>query len=75
MELPEREETNELLCVIVRKNGAVECLPNGKIKQGDKLPMKNDWYSVGGMGCQVAGHAYTPNLGFTWHLFLTEIGP
>jgi hypothetical protein len=66
-------ETNDLLCVIVSRKGEVLSIPNGKITKSDKLPVRGDLYSVGEIDCQVAGHAYTPHLLHTWHLFLTEI--
>ncbi len=73
LNLPEeREETNDLMCVILRKNGDIDHVPNGKIMKGDTLPQNGDGYSVGDIGCTVAGRAYTPLLPYTWTLLLVE---
>jgi hypothetical protein len=72
VELPEREETNDLMCVILRKDGSVERKPNGKIEKGDAIPTPGEGYFVGDLACRVVGHAYTPHLPHTWHLFLSE---
>jgi hypothetical protein len=72
MDLPEPVESNDLMCIVLRKDGGVDRLPNGKIEKGDAVPKNGDGYFVGDVGCTVAGHAYTPLLRYTWHLFLTE---
>ncbi len=72
MDLPDIEETNELMCVVLRKDGTIDKTPNGKIGKGDKLPQNGDGYVVGSVRCTVAGHAYTPLLPYTWTLLLVE---
>ena len=70
MELPEVEETNDLMCIILRKDGDIDRVPHGKIEKGDSLPQNGDF--VGDIGCTVAGRAYTPHLPYTWALLLVE---
>ena len=72
MDLPEIEETNDVMCIILRKDGSTDQVPNGKIAKGDAIPRTGVDYSVGNIGCRVAGHAYTPHLRFTWTLLLVE---
>jgi hypothetical protein len=72
MDAPEPEETNDVMCVVLRKDGSVERKPNGKIEKGDTVPQAGDLYFLGDMGCTVHGHAYTPLLRYTWHLFVSE---
>jgi hypothetical protein len=72
VELPEVEETNDLICIILRKDGGIDRVPNGKIEKGDSVPQNGDGYFVGDIGCTVAGRAYTPHLPYTWTLLLIE---
>lgn len=73
LNLPEeREETNDLMCVIVRKDGSIDQVPNGKIEKDNRIPQVGAGYFVGDIGCTVRGHAYTPLLPYTWTLFLLE---
>jgi hypothetical protein len=69
---PDIEETNDLMCIVLRKDGDVSRMPNGRIERRDRLPRNGDGYFVGSLGCTVIGHVYTPLLPYTWHLFLTE---
>jgi hypothetical protein len=71
--MSEPVETNLLTCVIIRKTGAIEPVINGMLEQKSKLPAKGEEYAVGSTRCRVLGHAYTPHLASTWHLFLEEI--
>ena len=66
-------ETNELECVILRKDGELERVANGKLERSDTLPQVGHRYILGTRHCVVRGHAYTPDLKATWHLFLQEI--
>jgi hypothetical protein len=68
----EREETNDVMCVVVRKDGSIDQVPDGKINKGDRIPQAGDSYVLGGIRCTVRGHAYTPLLKHTWVLFLVE---
>ena len=65
-------ETNDLECVILKKNGELERFTHGKLERSDSLPKVGDSYVLGTTGYTVRGHAYTPNLKVTWHLFLQE---
>jgi hypothetical protein len=65
-------EMNELECVILKKDGGIERLANGKLERNDSLPSVGSSYSLGTRSCTVRGHAYTPDLKATWHLFLQE---
>lgn len=66
-------ETNELECVMLKKDGEVERIANGKLERGDSIPQTGDRYTLGARHCVVRGHAYTPDLKAIWHLFLQEI--
>jgi hypothetical protein len=65
-------ENNDLECVILKKNGEIERVSNGKLEQNAALPRPGDGYLIGTAGYRVVGHAYTPELPVTWHLFLQE---
>jgi hypothetical protein len=65
-------ETNELECVILKKDGEIERIANGKLERADSLPSVGASYPLGIRSCTVRGHAYTPDLKSTWHLFLQE---
>jgi hypothetical protein len=66
-------ETNELECVMLKKDGEIERIANGKLERNDSLPQVGDRYVLGATNCIVRGHAYTPDLKATWHLFLQEL--
>ena len=68
----EPTETNELECVILKKTGEIERIANGKLERSDSIPQMGTGYFVGTTHCTVRGHAYTPDLKATWHLFLQE---
>jgi hypothetical protein len=68
----EPTETNELECVILTKDGEIERIPNGKLERSDSLPSVGASYLLGSRKFTVRGHAYTPDLKSTWHLFLQE---
>ena len=72
MDNEEPIETNELECVILKKDGELERVRHGRLERSDSLPKTGDSYSLGTTGYTVRGHAYTPNLDVTWHLFLQE---
>ena len=72
MTLSESIESNEVTCAVLRKDGTFDRIQEGKIQGKDRIPQKGDKYRVGGLGCTVIGHAYTPNLPSTWYLFLQE---
>jgi hypothetical protein len=65
-------ETNDLECIILRKDGEIERIANGKLERNDSLPQVGASYLVETINCTVRGHAYTPDLKATWHLFLQE---
>ena len=65
-------ETNELECVILKRDGELERVRHGKLERSDSLPKVGDGYTLGTTGYTVRGHAYTPDLKMTWHLFLQE---
>jgi hypothetical protein len=65
-------ETNELECVILTKDGEIERIANGKLERTDSLPSVGANYTLGTRNGTVRGHAYTPDLKATWHLFLQE---
>jgi hypothetical protein len=68
----EHTETNELECIILKKDGGIERIAHGKLERNDSLPQVGASYSLGTKNCTVRGHAYTPDLKATWHLFLQE---
>jgi hypothetical protein len=46
-------ETNELECVILKKDGGIERIANGKLERNDSIPSVGTSYLLGSRNCTV----------------------